>query len=276
MNTNYKELLIRSGFKPCINNTDVIFSRELRKELSLLGYHFSESFISADIISKLKVSENETFKDEEDIKKEFTHMFGEKFAGMIITRVKENIKEKIGFNSTKQLQEILNEIRKSEILDFIYNLNKYDQVLVFWNGEEFRNRVFDMFFKNKNYKSIFFDEYHIPLRDIIRFSDEQILKDKSMAIKKEIEIINNVSKSNTHSSQIFVARSDMTKWFTAGLVDEFLEFRRSEKIHFGGIPICRLCGFDTNKNIDENITRQVLSLFQTVIIEDVNSIYTQR
>ena len=270
---NYTKILMEFDFEHSANKADLLFYQSLRDTISLFGKHISESFLKY-IFSQLKISDSfSVYYDR--VKKELIRTFGEKASDIILTEVKENIQGKIGSYSNKQIREILDEIKKEEMLRLIQNLNNPERVLLLWKTEGFKDQFFYEFFNRKKSTMLFFSSSRVPINGIKVIPYEQILEDTVQAIQKEIELTNQACQLD-ELSIAFVGAEDMTNWFRVGLADEFLKFRRSDSNYFKEKPICRLCGLDINQNIDEETIRKTISSFNTVMIEDPISTYKRK
>ena len=267
-----QEKLVELGFKYYATNADLLFYNSLVSTLSLFRKHIGESFL-VDVSSQLNYPNFSICYDL--VKKELIRIFGEPSSDVILTEVKEHIQDTIGHYENKSLQEILAEIKKSEISTLIHDMNSPEKVLLLWKTEQFKDHLFCEFFNRDGSENIFFGNSEVPIMKSRIIPYDKILEDISVAIQKEIELTNQVCQFSK-SPTVFVGAEDMTNWFNAGLTNEFLNFRRCDSDYFKEKSIYRLCGLNIAKNVDKEIISKVAPLFNTIIVEEPLLIYKQK
>lgn len=123
MTTILEQNLIQKGYEPILKNAKSVFSENARYVMSLIGNLTSDSLLSY-AAKNLKVSQDELFNSPTLFVAALQHTVGPKATSTAINEICERISQQINskFNDIS-LENILNEVSKNEILEFLRNLS---------------------------------------------------------------------------------------------------------------------------------------------------------
>ena len=259
-------MLKKEGYESCLNDASTIFAQSSDAVFLKFG-----DKIKSDIIAYLqsitKFPQSYNFLYYSITKNVFLDLFDEESGEIIMESIRKEMLRRIDSDIHGNIEEILDEIQRREIIKYLKTLSGHEHVLFLWSDKDLRNKIMGKFFIQPNVPQalISSERMKFPAVENVLYSD--LLSNKATAIQKELQMITEIHQKNQTVLTTRVAGMDCTQWFKHGLSKEFLALERQISSYFEKENISCICGYNINKIPDNKTLKTLLKCHDYVMLD---------
>jgi len=267
-------LLNKEGYEPYLNNSSTVFA----KSCDLVFSKFEER-IKTNIISSLKSVQTPTkhyFSFYFITKNLFSDLFDEEASKIIMESIRKEMLNLIDFDTHGNVEEILAEIQKRELITYLNGMSGHEHVLFLWSSKDKRDKVLPHFFAQPDVPQglISLEKMNLPAVENVTYSE--ILANKETATNQELQMITQIHQKNKTELSTRIAGIDCTQWFKNGLSDEFLKLEKQIDRYFQNNNISCVCGYNINEIHDNGTLKKLLKCHNYVMLDNPHSIFKKQ
>lgn len=265
-------MLRRKGYESCLNNASIVFAQSSDLVFSRFGKKIKDDIIDY-LRSLTKISTKYRFPSYSITKNTFSELFNEEASEIIMELIRKEMLNRIDFDINGNIEEILDEIQKRDLINYLKNLSGHEHVLFLWNSKDFRDEIIKNYFIQSNVPQGLISSEKMRLQSVETTTYSNILANKETAIQQELQMIVQIHQKNKTVLPTRLAGTDCTQWFKHGLSQQFLSLENQIDRYFEKNRISCICGYNINEIPDNKILKKLLDYHDYIMLDNPHSLF---
>ena len=257
------------GYVSTSNNTSRIFANAVDKIFFSFGETIQNGLIKE--ARKQTLPQNFAFPYYSIVRQSIMDFLGEPIGKMVLEKINQELTNQTNIEGS--IEEILNEISKSEVLEKIKNFSGHEHVIYFWKKENTRDKTLNEFFQGAKGPKGMVSNKISRITEINEITYSELFENKVDAIKKTLKFLSDTQERNDQHNTTRFAGSDCTKWFDNDLGKEFLELENQAEVYIKKNNISAICAYNIENVRDESVLREILDCHKFVLLDKPYEIY---